>query len=486
MMKTFGALVPLRTEHGMALLTVVLIMLLLFIIGTVSVNLATHEIQQATGAADEVTARHLAEAGTELVMSWFHDPRSVPPAIGDTMRRQYDATGGGSSYFDASGRSQFSGSSSNPDISFDASKPSDDRLLNDPETGWFRDLHAMGRVNAVKVYAPTRPGFLCTVEVTAQSKQVVRTVSLQLRALKLSPLRAAVQIQNTPRRPMAAPLPLWLHWGDANIGGDVLLGTPNDVPAKSALASVTGQSYGDMTPKLDRWVDMFIGGEAMLSPSASPGTMPSNLYARQDPAPGLRWTEWDYDTLKQYARRYGSYYVRGQDGLLYRDGMVQEGAGRQIDDVFRSQEVGDDRRLVFIDTLDQRPPTMDNLGTLEVSMKYAEGLFIVNANVHLAASGEGRLVPALSPPDEASSSAMTRVPVSLPGVHLRGVLFTPGDLVYEGRPRVYGALLIGGGLQGKPGAPAPLEVWYDHDLGDGLFRGLPLVYPASGSWQEKY
>jgi hypothetical protein len=485
-MKTPDALVSVRTEQGIALLTVVLIMLLLFIIGTVSVNLATHEIQQASGVADEVMARHLAEAGTELVMSWFHDPSSVPPAIGGVIRRQHDAAGGGLSYFDALGRSQFTGSSANPDIAFDASRPSDDRLLNDPKTGWFRELQALGRVNAVKVYAPGRPGFLCTIEVTAQAKQVARTVSLQLRALKLSPLRAAVQIQNKPARPAATPLPLWLHWGDANIGGNALLGTPEDVPAKSALASVTGQSYGEMAPRLDRWVDIFVGGEALFSPSASPGTIPSNVYAQQDPVPGLRWTEWDYDTLKKYAVRYGSYYIRGQDGLLYRDGTVQEGAGRQIDEVLRSREVGDDRRLVFIDTLDQRPPGPDNLGTLDLSLNYAEGFFIVNANVRLVASGAGMSVPALSPPDERSSSLATRIPVTLPGIHLRGVLFTPGDMVYEGRPRVYGALLIGGGLQAKTGTPAPLEVWYDNDLGDGLFRGLPLVYPASGTWQETY
>ena len=486
MMKTLDVLVPIRTQHGIALLTVVLIMLLLFIIGTVSVNLATHEIQQASGVTDDVTARHLAEAGTELVVSWFHDPASVPPAIGRVIGRQHDSPGGGLSYFDASGRSQFSGSSANPDIAFDAARPPDDRLLNDPATGWFRALQPLGRVNAVKLYAPTRPGFLCTIEVTAQAKQVVRTVSLQLRALKLSPLRAAVQIQNQPASPPSARLPLWLHWGDANIGGDALFGTPDDVPTKSALAAVTGQSYAEMAPRLDRWADFFVGGEALFLPSASPGTSPSNVYAHQDPAPGLRWAKWDYDTLKKYALQYGSYYVRGGDGLLYRDGTVKEGAGRHIDDVFRSQEVGDDRRLVFIDTMDQRPPVPDNLGTLDVSINYAEGLFIVNANVRLVASGAGMSVPALSPPDEEASSLATRVPVTLPGIHLRGVLSTPGDLIYEGHPRVYGAVLLGGRLEAKPGNPTPLEVWYENDLGDGMFRGIPQVYPASGTWHEKY
>ena len=484
-MKPPHIMVPLCRQQGIALLTVILIMLLLFIIGTVSVNLATHEIQQASGVTDEVTARHLAEAGTELVVSWFHDPGSVPPEMGRVIRQQHDLPGGGLSYFDASGRSQFAGSSANPDIVYDASKPSDDRLLNDPATGWFRALQGLGRIKAVKVYAPTRQGFLCTIDVTAQSKEVARTVSLQLRALRLPAIQAAVQIQNNPVS--ANSTPLWLHWGDASIRGDVVLGKPEDVPIKTVSASVTGQSYGEMMPRMDRWADIHVGGQALFLPStSSPGTMPPNVFTQQDPVPGLHWSEWDYETLKKYARLYGTYYARSQDGLLYRDGTIQEGAGLDINDVFRSQAVGDDRRLVFIDTLDQRPPGQDNLGTVELSANYAEGLFVVNANVRLVASGPGMPVPALSPPDEGASSLATRIPVTLPGIHLRGVLSTPGDLLYEGHPRIYGAILIGGRLQAQADVPIPLEVWYNKDLGDGLFRGVPVVYPAYGTWQEKY
>jgi len=30
-----------------------------------------------------------------------------------------------------------------------------------------------------------------------------------------------------------------------------------------------------------------------------------------------------------------------------------------------------------------------------------------------------------------------------------------------------------------------LEVWYNHDLREGLVQGLPVVFAAPGSWQTK-
>ena len=32
---------------------------------------------------------------------------------------------------------------------------------------------------------------------------------------------------------------------------------------------------------------------------------------------------------------------------------------------------------------------------------------------------------------------------------------------------------------------ALLEVWYDHDLREGLHRGVPSVYVAPGTWHAK-
>jgi hypothetical protein len=31
-----------------------------------------------------------------------------------------------------------------------------------------------------------------------------------------------------------------------------------------------------------------------------------------------------------------------------------------------------------------------------------------------------------------------------------------------------------------------MEIWYNADLGKGLFRGLPVVYRVPGTWQMRY
>jgi hypothetical protein len=271
------------------------------------------------------------------------------------------------------------------------------------------------------------------------------------------------------------------------LGGDVRWKTIDAVPLKTDLAPVTGQSYSEMAHREDRWVDIWIGGAALfgtMTPVAGT-SMPANVHPRQEPVPGLRMDQWDYESLKQAALLYGRYYARDRNGLLYPDGIVEPGRGVTVDEVFVSSGVGDHRGLVFIDTVDQQPPRADNLGMLTVGTDYTEGLFVINAHVSWKPRGSGRPVPALSPPREGLSSLATRVPVQLNGVHFQGVFYTAGNLLFEGRPRVYGAMLVAGSLGETGGAGNVLEVWYNHDLLSGLVRGLPLVYPAAGTWQLK-
>src|SRR5581483_8826608 len=159
------------------------------------------------------------------------------------------------------------------------------------------------------------------------------------------------------------------------------------------------------------------------------------------PFPGLPWDRWEYSTLKKYALLYGSYYARGTDGLLYANGAIVEGQGQSLDDVMGSDAVGMHHGLVFIDTLDQMPPSTENLGTLLLTTEYAEGLFVVNANLAWAPRGSGKSVPALSPPPEGMSSVATRIPVELSAIHLNGVLFVAGNLQFQNDPRVFGSVM---------------------------------------------
>lgn len=477
-------------EQGAALLGAVLIMLILSVLGTTSINLAIHEIESVRAARDEVMARHLAEAGSDLIVQAFHDPQSLQAGQAATLfTKRYDLPDQGPSFFDAQGNSQFIGTADQPDFELDSARPADDRVLNDPAAGWFRSLRAMGRVHRLKVYGPGRPGLLCTVEVTTGVGGLARTVSVQLGTRTIPPVRAAIQIGGgATSQPSDYPLPVGAHWGDLRVKGDVRFGNRGEVPVKTLSAQISGQSYGDMFRPEDRWLDIWVGGEAFFLPvNGSEIEMPpANMFPHRDPSPGLQLDIWDYELMKKHAILYGAYYVLGQDGFLYPNGQVESGLEVTPDSVFSSETVGDHRGLIFVDTLDQRPPNGSNMGTLLLETNYAEGIFIVNAHLYLKPKGNGNSVPTLSPPTEGSSSLGARVPVQLPGIHIQGILSTAGDLAFEGQPRLYGALVTGGKVLKTPVNSDRFEVWYNYDLKGGLIRGLPLVYVAPGTWQEKY
>jgi hypothetical protein len=480
----------LGSEQGTALLGAVLIMLILSVLGTTSINLAIHEIESVKAARDEAVARHLAEAGSDLIVQGFHDPQSPQAGLaGALFVKQYELPDKGPSFFDAQGNSQFTGTASRPDLELDSARPEDNRLLNDPAVGWFRSLHALGRVRKLKVYGPSRPGLLCTVEITTGVGELVRTLSVQLGARTIPPVRAAIQIGGDGTSPPSDhPVSVWAHWGDLKVKSDARFGKRDEVPLKTSLAPVSGQSYADMFRREDRWLDIWIGGEAFFLPAGSSDVEvpPLNVFSHRDPSPGLQLDIWDYELMKKHAMLYGSYYALGRDGLLYQNGLIEEGRGVTADSVFESEAVGDHRGLIFVDTLDQRPPNGNNLGTLSLETTYAEGIFIVNAHLSLKPKGNGNAVSVLSPPGEGSSLLGARIPVQLSGIHVQGVLFTAGDLTFEGKPRLYGALVTTGKVGNTPVNSNILEVWYNYDLRGGLIRGLPLVYVAPGSWQEKY
>ena len=157
--------------------------------------------------------------------------------------------------------------------------------------------------------------------------------------------------------------------------------------------------------------------------------------------------------------RFGTYYVPDREGRLYRDGNMDAALARTAAEVFGSLELGHHRGLVFIDTVDQAPPSADNLTTLVLDSPYMEGVFYVNAHVVLGSGG--------------SSHAEGRPSV-------QGVLHATGSLHVEEPTRLAGAVVTEGGLTGGD----RLDVHYDSDLGRGRVRGLPVVYPLPGSWRE--
>lgn len=472
-------------DHGIALLAVLFMILALSLLGMTALHLATQELEGVAALRTDSAALHVAEAGADRVVGWIHDPDSAPSdQIRTLFARRMTSSSSGPSYFDSQGNSQFRGTPQAPDVLFDAGQPTHASWLNDPAGASHSPGQATPRIESLKVYGPTRTDLLCTVEVTAKDptrpQDQGRTVRMQLAAIEVPAVGAPVEVGTLAASGAAAPSVL-AHWGQVRVLGDAVLRNWRDVPVKTSLAPLTGQSYFETARGEDRWQEWRVGGViTLLQPSAMDPEPPLNVAHRLVPVPGVRFDTWDYAVLKRIAQEHGAYYAVDRDGRLYLGGVADGGTGLTLDEVMSSHHVGDRHGLVFIDTLDQQAPRSDNLAHLVAQTSYAEGLYVVNANVTWRPSSTGQSFPALTPPTDEATSVATRVPVQLSNIHLNGVLYTPGSLTAENGLRVFGAVLAQETIRTSGRG---LEVWYDHDFSRGLFRGLPVVAVAPGTWR---
>ncbi|MBX3329052.1 MAG: pilus assembly PilX N-terminal domain-containing protein [Nitrospira sp.] len=480
-------------QQGIALLGAMVVALILSMLGATLLNLAGQEAASAGLASQAAVAQQLADGAGELVVAWFHSPRTVAgvPQLSSFQEKRNRDKDGAPSFFDALGRSQFVGTVDQPDLRLQTGNPSDHRLLNDPETGMFHTMTHLGQVEELKIYAPSKPGLLCTIDttvVTNTNPPVRQSILMQLGALDLPPLRAAVQVgRHLGRFQSGNESPVFVHWGELKVGGDLILTQADEIPLRSALAQVTGQAYDEMTQREDRWMEGWIGGTVQVtqSPVGETPSFPGNLHMGQNPIPGVSLDQWPYENIKRMAKRFGRYFAIDREGLLYPQGIVEPGRGISPDEVFRSQKSGDQHGLIFIDTLDQTAPRPDNLGVVRLQAPYFEGMAVVQGHVVLAPTGSGQSIGVLSPPQTDQDKGVARIPVQLSGMHFNGVLHASGDITIIGRARLYGAVAAGGTIT-SAGSGNRLEVWYDHDLSRGLYRGLPVVYRAPGTWMTRY
>jgi len=480
-------------DKGHVLLVSLMLIFLLGLAGMTSLYLAGQDGPGVSAMKEDNVAQQLADGAADVVMSWFHDPSVTPTSVGGLLvKRQGDLTSG-PSFFDIAGRSQFVGTADHPDILLDAANQADNQTLNDSPNGFYSALGGLGRILKLKLYGPLQPGLLGTVEVTATTvdhRPVTRTVQLQLGAVSIPAVRAAVQVGRTlgAMQP-GGESPVKAHWGDQRVLGDLTVQRVEDLTLKSTAAPVTAQSYDQMLYAQDRWTEYWIGGTvSMISPPPGQGAnspLPENVHPNQYPMPGVRLDRWDYDSLKKIALRWGSYYRLDRAGQLHPQGDSDSGEGIIPSDALESLVIGDNRGLVFIDTIDGQPPRDDNMGTLVLDTDYVEGFLVVQGHVAVRPRAAGKSVPALSPASPGTESLGARVPVLLSGVHLNGLLYAAGAIRIERSTRLYGAMMAGQSVTSS-GAGAVIEVWYNADLAQGLFRGVPVVYRAPGTWLAKY
>ncbi|MGH7147306.1 MAG: hypothetical protein ACREIJ_05315 [Nitrospiraceae bacterium] len=482
-------------DQGHVLLAALMLIFLLGIAGMTSLYLAGQDGPGISAMREDNRAQQLADGAADVVMSWFHDSSATPTAIAGLLVKRQGDPASGPSFFDVAGRSQFVGTADRPDILLDAANQVDNQMLNDSPNGFHNSLEGLGRILKLKVYGPLQPGLLSTVEVTATTvdrRPVARTVQVQLGAVSIPAVRAAVQVGQTPGAMQPGDeFPVMVHWGDLLVLGDLAVQRVEDLVLKSAAAPVTGQSYDQMLYAQDRWTEYWIGGTvSVISPPTGQSTnppLPENVHLHQYPTPGVRLDRWDYDSLKKIALRWGTYYRLDRVGQLHPQGASDSDQGITPADALESQAIGNHRGLVFIDTVDGQPPRVDNMGTLVLDTDYFEGLLVVQGHMVFRPRGVGKSIPALSPSPPGTQSLGTRVPVQLSGIHVNGLLYAAGTIRIEQSARLYGAMMAGQSVTSiGTGTGTVIEVWYNADLAQGLFRGLPVVYRAPGTWLAKY
>lgn len=481
-----------NNQRGIALIGAMVLVLILSLLGATIVNLAGQEAISSNVGREAVVAQQLADAAGEVVVSWFHNPPPKPAAsaFSTTLTKRNRDAEGILSFFDQTGHSQFAGTMSQPDVHLEIGAVSDSQTLSDPRTGMFHALRHLGKIEELKVYAPSTPGLLCTVDVrvaTHTNPPFRQSVLMQLGTVDLPPLRAAVQVsQNLGFFRPGDEAPVSVHWGDLKVGGNVIVSRAEELPVQSLLAPVTGLRYDEMSHREDRWMDAWVGGDVRMTQllTGEPPVLMHNIHSQQTPTPGIQFDRWNYEDTKRIAQRHGRYFAIDRDGFLHPDGVVRPGYGLAPDAVLQSKSPGDHRGLIFIDTLDQTAPREDNLGTLRFHTAYWEGHLVMQGHVVVTPIGSGQSISALSPPDMEQISDQVRTPVQLSRVHVNGVLSAAGNITVAGSARVYGAVVTGGTILSSSGGT--LEVWYDHDLSQGLYRGVPLVYRAPGAWVAQY
>lgn len=477
-------------EKGTALLVTMSLLFLITLLGLSAFRWANDELGIAANQKATTQAQYIAESGVALMLQWFQEPATFPEIgtfpsgypSGDRssfLKRRKTDSRGAPSFFDAARKSQFTGTSETPDFWYQSGLDATE-FLGEVFTG-------MGTLTGLKLFGPTTIGALCTVEATGTTLSGInRTVSVEMIPSPIPPTTAAIQVG----RQANAKVPILVHWGDVRVIGDADLGDSLlEIPKKDRGAPVTGEPYAP-SDRRDGWLDFWVGG-AILNPetTAYPDCTEPFLcegyeeykHLHQFQAriqPDFRLDPWDYQRLKDWAKAWGTYYTTDPEGFLYRDGINDQAHRMTPSQALASEDIGDDRGFVFIDTVDQKPPDGTNLATLDLPVNYLEGIFFIQAHVVLRESGSGQSIQVQSPPDERSNDPLSRSAVVLSNIHLKGTFSVAGQLTVEGHPNIFGALITQQGFSGS-GQP---EVWYDADLGTGYHRGLPAVTVLRGSW----
>jgi hypothetical protein len=141
--------------------------------------MAQMEMRAASYQQHEIAALYQAEAGIHLMLYWLGHPESAPLSVQNLFIPRFVQGEGSPAFINEEGTSQFSENPVGMDIQLGAS-PNQDQW-NSTWIALWRILGLTGETLTLKLYAPTLPGAVGTLESTARtSGGVQKTLTVQL------------------------------------------------------------------------------------------------------------------------------------------------------------------------------------------------------------------------------------------------------------------------------------------------------------------
>ncbi|MBI3606436.1 MAG: hypothetical protein HY207_00540 [Nitrospirae bacterium] len=475
-------------ERGAVLVVALVTLGLLSVLGGAWLRVVTEDRETVVREEREILARSLADAGVERVLAWFADPASfVGPGVirqasscaaprdqAAIFRKRCLGAGGLPSFRGVDGSFQFVGTATSPDLVYawnTIEELSLDSILQDLNLPGpsLRSLVSTIRME-IRLLAPQSPDAIATILSRASiGEDATATVRAELIDGPWRGISEAIHAgAGTP-----GSIPIRVHWGDIFVDGPLDMTTIADrLPRRDPDTMINGQPY-ILEPGADRWLDLRASGTVSgpLAPNGQSFLDPYAHVHQNVPQPGPE--VWGYRALKSYAQRHGRYVTTRGTGLLYEN---DQGPGVPPNAVFTPS--GNTRSgVLFIDTLDQQPPRLDNLEQLRVEFDFAQADAFVGA--HLVITGAaGRSVVVDTPPEDGNLSAEPAVRgITLSGIHYVGALLVAGQVRVENRVNVFGAIKAGQGFDDVGG----LEIWYDGRLAQGYRKGFAPVLVKPGS-----
>lgn len=429
-----------KNERGTALLAAIMLLVLANGLGLLAFHVSTGELQISTYAGRELASAYLAESGVEKVLSWVADPaRSPDPPLFSGLLTQ-----------------RCSGERTSPDFQLSSA------ILNDMNEGPFSELKETGKLIDLRLYKPSHPDGICTVQSGAVAgKGPVKVVRVEITRNPMPPITAG--IQGFGETGVSAPV--WGHWGPIRYTGGVRFeGRPERIPTVNPILSPHPRPYREEGPNEDPMMEIHVerGIEGLSVQRRS--NLFENDAVRLDTATPNRLEE-----IKSFIKRRGGYYVVSPSGRLEQNGIDRG----EFDDIFGSP--GEEYALAWIDVL----PGYSRLEPIRLGRKNYRGYFYFSGSVQIQEDRfqTGMTVQARSHPWSATHPG----PIQLSHIRLDGLFYVLGGIELQGPLTAYGALYAGQGFTGS--GAENLQVWYNKDFASADYSNVPPFVRLKGTWR---